>query len=590
MGDLHVKSYSPDCRYLVLQPMQQAITNLTDRVDRLDDEISTIKHAVYSHSIYAARQSSYIGDDISCVKMDHNGFTYRRAGDPSTYRCDALIQTCCQISSNHPDMEPTLQGYQQAELLKRIVSNPTKGDATYAEWIISDQADRGIGWRYDDCNGKLYRFNGVRWEAVSDHVFTSAFDDMARNRLQMVVRSMSRISPPLDRQVSQALLRALHHVESSRASKSMLSSAKLQMSGHGFSERLDRDKDLLGALNCIIDLKTGLALDVGVVRDVSMSVNARYLGTQHPASDVHNYFMTLFGDDTAMVEYMRLFLGMTLSGDAAQVYGCFVGCGSNGKSLTLEWLSHVLGDYYVSASPYIFFADKTSTNAATPYLAELDRRRLAVVEESGKHDVINVEQVKRLSGSETVNVRRLYHEPMPMRITHTQVLCTNSLPKIDVDDAAMVRRVVVVRFNMEFKEGAAYDEGNPLHRCADPELRERLLTPHMSEQLLAWLVSGCRDFYAGGRKAPVKPRMVRDAEREYAADNDALGALIEDRCDVGEGFKMESRIFNEMAKVAGVASVKSAMLSRGFQHKRGRWGAQQAIIWLYWGLRLKESP
>lgn len=66
----------------------------------------------------------------------------------------------------------------------------------------------------------------------------------------------------------------------------------------------------------------------------------------------------------------------------------------------------------------------------------------------------------------------------------------------------------------------------------------------------------------------------------------SLDQLIQDRFEVGQDFKIEAKVFNELAKAVGVSNVQNAMVSRGFQHKRGRWGESQAVTWLYWGLHL----
>ena len=597
LGRLHVKSYSPSCRTLVLDPepraaggdVSQAIVTITDNLRHIEEDVAQVKHALYTVNDYVARQQPVIDSTLATAvarvtRLSDDGFHFTCQDVPWNYKCEALIQTCCRISSDQPDSAPVIAGYQTATLLKQLVGNPKGGDAIYAQWVIQDQADRGIAWRYDDARDQLYRSAGVRWEPTSDHVFLATFDGMARARLRCVVNAIPTVEPRPDRDVVRSLHQALQHVEGSRASKGMLASAKLQLTSVGFAASLDTHPHLLGAADCVIDLRTGERAEMGL--PVSMTVRPPFKGVDHPTPGVHAFFMSLFNDDADMVDYLRRFLGMTLCGEGAQVYGCFVGCGSNGKSLTLEWLRHVLGDYYLIASPHIFFADKTAGNTATPYVAELDRKRLAVVEESGKHDTINVELIKRLTGSANVNVRRLYQEPFTMKVMHTQVLCTNSLPKFDVDDAAMRRRIVVVPFDMQFKDADALDAANPLHRPADPELKARLMADDLTEQLLSWLVSGCRDFYAGGRAPPAKPPRVKRAEAEYTEDNDVLGQLLEEHCTIGQGLQVEAVAFNAIAKGV-VKTIRGAMEGRGFPLKKCRVDGRQVKI--YAGLALKDD-
>ena len=153
-----------------------------------------------------------------------------------------------------------------------------------------------------------------------------------------------------------------------------------------------------------------------------------------------------------------------------------------------------------------------------------------------------------------------------MPITHTQILLTNNLPKFDVDDQALERRIVVVPFNLKFVKDADYDEANPQHRRADPTQARFLEGDSPSEQLLVWLVRGAIRFYAAGNKLPPKPQAVRDAERGYYAENDLLGQVIAEECEVRAGLMIPAATFNDLARSKGVGrGIGQAMKRRGFE-------------------------
>ena len=82
--------------------------------------------------------------------------------------------------------------------------------------------------------------------------------------------------------------------------------------------------------------------------------------------------------------------------------------GANGKSIAVDWLNRTLGDYYLSASRYIFFGDKEGSGA-TPWLAALKGKRIAVVEETDTgHSHLHAADLKRNTGIGTFPARKLY--------------------------------------------------------------------------------------------------------------------------------------------------------------------------------------
>ena len=322
---------------------------------------------------------------------------------------------------------------------------------------------------------------------------------------------------------------------------------------------------------------------------VTMTVRPRWRGLDTPTPDVDAFFKMIFDEDAAMVDYMQALLGAAVTGERLEVYVCFVGAGANGKGVTVGWLRHVLGAYYKEADPFIFFGDKRHGTGPTPALAELDRKRLAVVDESNPTDELNLAIVKRVTGTDVISCRQLYKDPVEMPVTHTQILLTNNLPKFDVDDQALERRIVVVPFGLKFVKDADFDEGGPeAERRADPTLARFLEGDSPSEQLLVWLVRGAMRFYAGGNKLPPKPVAVRDVERGYYRENDMLGQIIEELCERGEGYHVSATILNGEARARGAPSaLKNAMQLRGHALSMKRVDGQLTRV--YNGLRLRES-
>ncbi|DBB16143.1 TPA: hypothetical protein ACH3X3_015185 [Trebouxia sp. C0006] len=92
--------------------------------------------------------------------------------------------------------------------------------------------------------------------------------------------------------------------------------------------------------------------------------------------------------------------------------------------------------------------------AATPYLSQLAGARIAICDEVGDDPVLDEEIVKRMTGESTMTARALHSNPVDFKATHLPILLSNCLPKININDVAILRRLVVVPFAMIFKEEA----------------------------------------------------------------------------------------------------------------------------------------
>ena len=600
-GHFYVKSYSPRCTGLRLTPpvSPEAQAEVERQLATIEDSVGVIRATTrnllvsHKHIIDSSLKGATL--DLSTVynvdqAEDAFGFRSCRGRE---YVAQNIIQTLYSITPTRSNSSPILAGYCEADIVQGILKNPRGADACYASWFISAQALRGVAWKSepsDTTAPKLYRHSGVLWERVTDGEFESLFATTALPKMLMLEAALraTREGPFADEAAKKVVLKqvveTVKHLQNTKASRAMLGYARLLTTAPNFGAGLDRDRHLLGSPSGVIDLRTGELLPTSSRPPVSMSVRPRYHGLDTPTPDVDAFFRMVFDDDAAMVDYMQALLGAATTGERLEVYACFVGAGANGKGVTVGWLRHVLYDYYKEADPYIFFGDKRHGTGPTPALAELDRKRLAVVDESAPTDELNLAIVKRVTGTDVISCRQLYRDPKEMPVTHTQILLTNNLPKFDVDDQALERRIVVIPFNLRFVKDADFDESERSSRRADPTLARFLESESPSEQLLVWLVRGAMRFYAAGHRLPAKPEVVCAAERGYYRDNDLLGQLIEEVCKIRPEGRMEASVFNSMVKSRGVkGSVSAAMGKRGYKLQNVR-GEAGRILKAYLGI------
>ena len=602
-GQMYVKSYSPRCNGMRLTPaptpeaqqeVERQLTTIENSVDVI--RATTRKLLVnHKHIIDASLKGATV--DLATVYTVDNvddafGFRSCRGRE---YVAQNIIQTLYSVTPTRTNSSPVLAGYCEADIVQGILKNPRGADACYASWFIQAEALRGVTWRSEPSSTgapKLYRHSGLLWEVVTDGEFESLFATTALPKMQLLEAALraTREGPFADEGAKKALLKqvveTVKHLQNAKASRGTLAYARLLTTTPNFGATLDRDRHLLGTPSGVVNLRTGCLVPPSERPAVSMTVRPRYRGLDMPTPDVDAFFRMIFDNDAGMVDYMQALLGAATTGERLEVYACFVGAGANGKGVTVGWLRHVLADYYKEADPYIFFGDKRNSTGPTPALAELDRKRLAIVDESAPTDELNLAIVKRVTGTDVISCRQLYRDPKEMPVTHTQILLTNNLPKFNVDDQALERRIVVVPFSLRFVKDADYDETDSKMRRADPTLARFLEGDSPSEQMLTWLVRGAVRFYASGHKLPVKPQAVREAEKGYYQENDILGLFIEANCDVAAELCTPAAAFNAAARAHGAGTgVRNAMKRRGFPAKSVR--VDSKVVDSYLGLQLR---
>ena len=607
-GCLLARSYSQRCRLTPVRPVmeiaadqeaaQALIAQRLDLVERRQGqtelEVAVIRNTLVDFGPHIETTlNQRINPGSVVMRSGGNGFNFNCDEDRADYLCEILVNPTCRLSCiSDTRISPTVAGWVGNTTLNKIIDSE-RADTAYVEaFQHHERRQCGIEWRFD---GSFYYSSGLTWTRVDNEQY---LEQRILSLLQPALDALNTAASggclPTDmdagerKRIKTGLRRAFNHIQQNRTTRDILKSARTVLYARDFASSMDRDRHLLGTPDGALDLRTGQLIPAAEFPPVSMSVRPRWRGLDTPTPDVDAFFRMIFADDSAMVDYMQALLGATITGERLEVYVCFVGAGANGKGVTVGWLRHVLGAYYKEADPYIFFGDKRSGTGPTPALAELDRKRLAVVDESNPTDELNLAIVKRVTGTDVISCRQLYRDPVEMPVTHTQILLTNNLPKFDVDDQALERRIVVIPFGLKFVKDADFDAANLKQRRADPTLARFLEGDSPSEQLLVWLVHGAMRFYATGNRLPPKPQAVRDAERGYYRDNDLLGQIIEELCECGDGYHVSVTLLNSAARARGAPSaLKNAMQLRGHTLSMKRVNGQLTRV--YNGLKMREE-
>lgn len=222
---------------------------------------------------------------------------------------------------------------------------------------------------------------------------------------------------------------------------------------------------------------------------------------------------------------MRRLLGYSLTGSVREHVLVFLhGGGRNGKSLYLNTVKAVLGDYATTLDPSAIIA--SAGDAHPTALTDLEGRRFVTTIEVADGRRFAEASVKSLTGGDVVKARRMRQDFYEFEPTHKIFLAANHKPEIRGMDEAIWRRVKIVPFQVTFVDDDR-QVAPPLRLKQDRGLGERLAAE--APGILAAMVRGCLEWQRDGLG---EPPAVTDATRGYRDEMDSIGRFLAERCTV----------------------------------------------------------
>ena len=321
----------------------------------------------------------------------------------------------------------------------------------------------------------------------------------------------------------------------------------------------------------VIDLTTGTARPAIQSDFVTKALGAATIGNAVEAVRWRQFLCEIFDNDLELIDWMQRFCGYLLTGSTREHIFLFCyGLGANGKSIFLETLNHIMGDYSRAISSATLADVKRQSGAASPDLAGLVGARLALCSETEEGQPLAESLVKSMVSGDTMRVRPLYSEGFDTVPNFKLLMAGNHRPVIKGTDHGIWRRVRLAPFNQTFGK-----------EKRDPRLLDKLKaeTPH----ILAWMIDGCQAWQQ--RSLADTPACVERATGQYQADQDLTGRWL-DECttadakgEAGTGAIYAS--YKAWSEVNGLRPASNVALGRrlserGFvqcRNRRGRfWG------------------
>lgn len=517
---------------------------------------------------------------ISKAKLAQNGSKFEKLwnGDTSDYNSpsEADLALCSLLAvQTGPDFDKIDQLFRESGLyrtkwdredyrlatINKALNGRVRAGKHKQSFALTDTgnaermvARHGHDFRFraakvsDSDAGSFYVFNGKRWE-------TDLTYQVARFGKE-TIRSMYKYASDItDDGPRKEYIKFVHSCESKNRRSAMIALAKKESGIAIRPDAFDSDDWLLNCLNGTIDLRTG-AMREHQREDLITKLSPILYDPAARCPRFLKFLDEIMIGNKDLILWLQRFLGMCLTGDIReQLFPIFHGGGQNGKSVLIDTIKHVMGDY-ASDAPLELVESKQFSGHPTE-IADLQGKRLVIASETEAGRRLRIQLVKRMTGDATLKGRHMREDFFEFPRTHKTILITNNKPVIRESNQAIWRRIRLVPFS---------------YKVPDDKVEKRLTEMLKTEApgIMCWLVDGCKTWQLDGLPEVAE---IEKATANYQSEQDVLADFIYDVCirdvnakttrnflytnytswssKIGEGFPMSRHEFYGLLEASG---------------------------------------
>lgn len=434
------------------------------------------------------------------------------------------------------------------------------------EYPIRSYDDTGNADRFIDRYGNLYKYSyiankfyiydGMKWKVDDKGSIRKLIDEMIESIKNEKVLHSEDVTEEEAREVFQKYYKK---TRGTQAKKNIMN--ELMHRRPATPDEFDKDDMLLNVANGYIDLTSRELYKHDINKMFSQITNTDYTEKMQPAVWL-DFLNDIFAGDKAVIRYIQKALGYSLTGSTReQIMFILFGKGRNGKSIFVEVISEILGDYSNNMQAKSLMVKKND-NINTD-IARLSKARFVTSSEPNEGFRFDEGLIKQLTGGDKVTARFLYAEEFEYTPKFKIWVSTNHKPIIRGTDDGIWRRLVLIPFDVQIPE-----------EKVDKDLKYKLLRE--APAILNWMAEGAYMWMQEGLAMPEK---LKEAVQKYRNEMDTLGQFIEDCCKVDknssekvsnlhQAYKTWSNDNLTSTKVLGMKSFSQKMEERFVKESR----------------------
>lgn len=274
----------------------------------------------------------------------------------------------------------------------------------------------------------------------------------------------------------------------------------------------DPDDMLLGCPGVTVDLRSGRH-QAPRPEDMLTRLAAVAPDPTLPIPIWREFLRRATGEDDELERFLQVFAGYSLTGSVKEHQMVFFhGGGGNGKSLLLNTLVGILGEYAQTASMDTFAASTFERHSTD--LAAMRGARVVAVSEVAQGVGWNQQRLTQMTGGDKVRARFMRQDEFEYHPKFKLWVVGNHKPELGNVNEAMRRRMNIIPFNHKPER-------------PDPDLFERLKPEWPG--ILHWMILGCLEWQSEGLS---RPQVISAETDEYFGEQDTFGQWISECCRV----------------------------------------------------------
>lgn len=379
--------------------------------------------------------------------------------------------------------------------------NIIKYNVDFQKWMIFN----GKFWQID-----IYNNVKTLAESVAEEMKQSAFMIDDEDKQKAVLKNVNKC---FNSSGKESMLRETQHIPGIPCT----------------NNDYDKEKFYLNTKSGVVDLRTGVIMphdkNLMQMKYIDLEVDMR----NEPKIFV-KFMREIFENDNELIKYMLKAFGYALTGSMKEQCVFFlVGDGANGKSVLLQVLNEIAGDYSESACSDLLLDKKFQSNNKSE-LAGLKGKRIIITTETNPGERLNEAQLKSMSaGNDEIVACRKYGNEFSYYPEYKVFMATNHLPVMRGMDHGLWRRMRTIPFRRTFSE-------NEQDRNLIEKLRKEF------PQILGMLIKYAKLWYEEGLTPPQK---IIDTNTEYKTEMDIVQKWIDECCIISGDMKTQSsNLFN----------------------------------------------
>ena len=406
---------------------------------------------------------------------------------------------------------------------KSITVNAKTGEVSYQRGASYDLNDTGNAQRFvDRYHGYIrYNFENRHWVIWNGKYWGVDITNQIKAYAEVIINDMKIDAfQEEDEKTRKARFMNVERAFSSRGKENLLKEAMHQKDIPCVNDSFDRHAMLLNTFSGVVNLESGELIEHD--KELMLkSITPYDVDFKKKPKRWLKFLNEVFLGDQEVIDFVHKAVGYTLTGSIKEqsMFVCH-GEGDNGKSVFLDVISRMLGDYSANASVETLL-ERKGGNTNTSDLARLKGARFVTTGENNEGVRLNEGLIKQMTGGEKITARFLYGTEFEFYPEFKLWLATNHKPIIRGTDHGIWRRIHAIPFKLKVAE-----------KDKDKDLVPKLIEE--MPQILGWAINGCLQWQEHGL---VQPKTIADATQEYKNEMDTIKTFIDDCINDVDGWE-----------------------------------------------------